>query len=166
MKVVIVGVVRAFEHADQRAAFSYGWADFRPTGLIIYRDDSSEAVMLPGEPSVRDVVVATGRASRKNFRRVAALGVMCAAWASRQAVGEMGNPSDASDRVRARVIYAADTEGLTHIYSNVAGQTNYEQHPAETDLGIGGFIYSVIAEATFASQFWCPSGSHERKAIL
>jgi hypothetical protein len=159
-------MIRAIEHADRRAADTHGWNDFHPFGLIIYRDETSEAVFVAGNPGVRDVAITTGRAARRNFRDVTGLAVMCAAWASRQAVDELRAPETADDRRRARVIYAADISGLSHIYSNVAGTAHHEYGPSHMDAGPAGFLASVLAEATFAAKLTCSSGEHQRSPVL
>lgn len=159
-------MIRALEYADQRAAVMHGWSEFTPFGLIIYRDTASEAVFVSGNPGVRDVAVTTGRAARRNFTNVLALAVMCAAWASKQAIEDLTAPELADDRKRARVIYAADTTGTGHLYTNVEGKTHHEYGPSHMDAGVPGFLSTVLAEATFCAKLTCPTGEHERNPLL
>lgn len=158
---------------DSQAATTHGWKEFRPTGLVFYRDGGTEAVWLPDpHATVRDVVLATGRAARAHFRNLSALGVICAAWASRQAVTDPGTgfapapPAQAPDRKRARVTYAVDVEGTTHTFTNVDGLRHYEYAPVRDCDPIPAMLSQVLAEATFTSRFLCATGSHVRTPLL
>lgn len=183
----IVG--RALPLADSQAGFTYGWNDFRPIGLTFYRDGGIEAVRVPAAAaSVRDVVIATGRAARADFTRVAGIGVICSAWASKQSVAGLSGsdtdgttdgtgdstgdgamfvaPQDAADRQRARLVYAVDVEGIAHTFTNVAGLRHHEQKPVRDCDTILSVLSQVLAEATFTSHFFCSTGTHERVMLL
>lgn len=168
MQVVIsVSVAKALQLADSQAGFTHGWKDFRPTGLVFYQDGGSEAIFVPDpQASVRDVALATGRAARTNFKRVAGIGVMCAAWASKTSVEDLTAPAKAADRARARIIYAVDVEGIAHTFTNVAGERHHEYAPVRECDPIPAVLSQVLAEATFSSWYFCPTGTHERTPIL
>lgn len=162
-----MSVAKALQLADSQAGFTYGWKDFRPFGLVFYQDGGSEAIWVPHEgASVRDVALTTGRAARANFKRVEGIGVMCAAWASKQSVHELTAPGESPDRQRARITYAATIDGVAHTYTNVNGDRNHEYGPVRDCAPIPSVLAEVLAEATFSSWFFCASGQHERKSIL
>lgn len=162
-----MSVAKALQLADSQAGFTYGWDDFRPVGLVIYRDGGSEAILVPDPTaSVRDIALATGRAARPNFKRVAALGVMCAAWASKLAGEQIIAPEQAPDRARARILYAADTSGMAHTFTNISGERSYTAVPVRDCEPIPSVLAQVLAEATFSSWDFCATGSHVRAPLL
>jgi len=163
-----MGLSKALALADSRAGATHGWSDFRPTGLLFYRDGGTEAVFVADPAaSVRDVALATGRAARTHFKDIAALGVICSAWASRQAGADTTiAPAGAPDRQRARIIYAVDTGGTAHTFTNVADQRHHEYGPVRDCEPIPALLSQVLAEATFTSWDFCHTGTHERKPLL
>lgn len=162
-----MSVAKALQLADSQAGFTYGWEDFRPVGLVIFQDGGSEAIFVPQEGvSVRDVAVATGRAARANFKRVAALGVMCAAWASKLSGQEPIDPKDAPDRTRARIIYAADVSGNAHTFTNVGGERSHTQVPVRDCDPVPAVLAQVLADATFSAWDFCATGTHARTPLL
>lgn len=208
--------------ADSQAGFTYGWNDFPPLGLMFYDDGGIEAVRVPAaQASVRDVIIATGRAARADFKRIVGIGVMCSAWASKQSVADIviaeteqaaqtqrrladlladppgflpgtaaapsshtppvppadppgagGEhprfvaPQHAADRRRARLTYAVDVHGTAHTFTNVAGQRHHEYRPVRDCDTILSVLAQALAEATFTSHFFCPTGTHKRAMLL
>lgn len=163
---------KAIVLADSRAGVTHGWNEFRPTGLLFYRDGATEAVFVPDRPdqqaSLRDVAIATGRAARAHFKNIAALGMICAAWASRQAGADptLVSPATAPDRKRARITHVVDVEGTAHIFTNVEGQRHHEYGPVRDCEPIPAMLSQVLAEATFTSWTFCHTGMHERVPLL
>lgn len=153
--------------ADSRAAFAHGWDDFTPTGLLIARDGTVSALAgLPAQAGVAEMIVATGRAARKGFAGLAGIGVAVSAWSSALAVQHGMAPSNAQDRRRTRIIYAADTDAMVHRHVNAQGECSYEQMPAAQSSPIGEMLAQALAEATFTAALLCSTGQHERKLLL
>lgn len=158
--------LRLLEQCDARAGLAHSWRDFPPTGLLLYRDGTAEAIGgLPVGASVRQVAVALGRAARANVKNLHGIAVICSAWASKD---NPAAPALADDRKRARVLYAADTEHRTHLYSNVEGQTHHQWWDAAdcASDGVPHFLSQVLQEATGTAWFFCGTGRHERPTLL
>ena len=160
---------QAIALADSQAGATHGWAEFRPTGLLFYRDGATEAVFVPDpKASLRDVAIATGRAARAHFKSITALGMICAAWASRQAGADptLVSPATAPDRKRARITHVVDVEGNAHVFTNVEGERHHEHGPVRDCEPIPAMLSQVLAEATFTSWTFCHTGMHERVPLL
>lgn len=126
-----MNIVRVLEACEQRAAFQYGWNDFAPVGLIFDRTGDVEAIAgYPLGTNLEQVGAMIVRSARRRRDSVAALGVVCSAWASSVAVQEGLNPSVAPDRVRTRLVAAVDRSYLTHLLFNSGGSVSYTTDPA------------------------------------
>lgn len=126
-----MNLVRVLESCDRRAESQYGWADFAPVGLMVFHDGSVEAIAgYRLGTTVDQVGGLLVRAAMEQRAEVAALGLVCSAWSSVQAVEAMIDPSGAQDRRRARVVAAVDRRYLLHLMSNIEGSVNYTTDPS------------------------------------
>lgn len=151
---------------DQRAGFTHPWEkDFTPIGLLIYRDGDVEGVKVIDGTQIDNVCIAIGRAAKAARKGLGAIGVVCSGWASKSAPVLGIDPAKADDRQRARVTYAADSNRIFHVYSNISGSTNYERilDPPE---GIGTVLCDLMDEATGMAALGCSTSQHERTPRL
>lgn len=162
-----MNLYRILSAADSRAHFTHEWRDFPPMGMLIARDGHVMAIGgLPATASLREVIITTGRAARRGFAGLQAIGLAVAAWASVSAVQEGVMPSLADDRQRSRIFFAADSDGQVHQFSNRAGQITYTVGPPNESGTIGELLAQAMAEATFTAQLLCSTGEHERTLLL